>query len=238
MNEATSNMQGAEQRTINVGEILHYLLSHALWIVLVVAVCVGGAFCYTEFMTTPYYKSTVSLYVISAGNNTAGDVTVATYSARDCVGMLQRRPAMEEVIARLGLNMTYEQLSAKTAILYEDESRIIDIVITDADPDRAKLLADTFAEVAKAKMENLMGVDRANYDPANMPLSPAGPSLMKNVVLAAVVGFAAVCLFFIVLYVLDDKVKNEDHIEKELGLSVLGVIPMEEPTRKKGGTAV
>lgn len=238
MNEFEKNDNRSEQRTVDIGEVAKYLLTRALWILLVIAVFAGGAFCYTKFFTEPYYQSTVSLYIVGEGGmNTAGDVTVATYTAKDCKAMLERRPAMESVIANLSLNMTYEQLAAKTSIYCEDDSRIIDITITDTDPAVAKQIADEFAKVAVTKLEGLMDIG-SNYDPANLPAAPAGPSLSKNIVLAAVLGAVLSCLFFVLLYVLDDKIKNEDHIEKELGISVMGVIPYEESLpRAKGGAA-
>ncbi len=238
MNETATNYNQPEQRTVDVGEFLKYLLSRALWIVLVVAIFVGGAFCYTQFFTKPYYQSTVTLYIIGEGGvNTSSDVQVNSSIAKDCKGMLQRRTAMEEVINNLGLGMSYEQLAAKTSFYYEDDSRIIDITITDTDPYIAKKIADEFAEVAKMIVKEQMKLD-ANPSPANLPKAPTGPSLFKNMLLAGIAGGALACLFFVLLYTLDDKIKNEDHIEKELGISVMGVIPYEESLNRTKGGAV
>jgi non-specific protein-tyrosine kinase len=61
-------------------------------------------------------------------------------------------------------------------------------------------------------------------EPANLPVSPVGPRIAQNVMLAAVIGLAlSVCGAFLMEYI-DDTVHSAEEVRKELGLAVIGSI--------------
>jgi polysaccharide biosynthesis transport protein len=62
-------------------------------------------------------------------------------------------------------------------------------------------------------------------DKAALPLSPSTPKLYLNLALALVAGLALGLLLALGLDYLDDSFKSPEDIERELGMTVLGVIP-------------
>ena len=49
---------------------------------------------------------------------------------------------------------------------------------------------------------------------------------MKNTVIVALLGLVAVIGVYVVVFLLDDTIRTEEDVEKYLGLSTVGVIPL------------
>ena len=63
--------------------------------------------------------------------------------------------------------------------------------------------------------------------------SPSSPSLIKNSMIGAMLGFIAACGIIIVLHLLNDTIRTSEDVEKYLGINVLGLIPLEEGVSKR-----
>ena len=73
-----------------------------------------------------------------------------------------------------------------------------------------------------------MGIDKVNVvEEGNYPYYPSGPSINRNIRLGAVGGAVVTALIISLIYLLNDTIKTGDDIEKYLGLTALGVIPLE-----------
>ena len=64
-------------------------------------------------------------------------------------------------------------------------------------------------------------------DKAILPENPIKPNKVMNVLIAFVLGTMIGLFIVFLLEYLDNKIKTTQDIEKHLGLSVIGVIPME-----------
>jgi polysaccharide biosynthesis transport protein len=62
-------------------------------------------------------------------------------------------------------------------------------------------------------------------DKASLPLLPRSPNLLLNLALAVIAGLLAGVLMALGLDYLDDSFKSPEDIERELGMSVIGVVP-------------
>ena len=71
------------------------------------------------------------------------------------------------------------------------------------------------------RIENVDIIDRAQ-----VPISPVGPAKMRNTVLAAFAGGMFAVGLVILLEFLNTKVKTTEDVERYLGLSVIGSIPL------------
>ena len=63
---------------------------------------------------------------------------------------------------------------------------------------------------------------------ASLPSAKSGPSIMKYTLMGAVLGAVLVCGMIILLFLLNDTIRTRDDVEKYLGLSTLGIIPLDE----------
>ena len=76
---------------------------------------------------------------------------------------------------------------------------------------------------------------RPYEETVEVPQTPSNPISKLAILLAALIGAAAVYGVFFVLHLLDDKINDADDVQNILGISVLGEIPNERDvsTHKK-----
>ena len=123
-----------------------------------------------------------------------------------------------------------EDLNALELALRLKESREGSTVhILTMGPQRAADIANCVRNVASQQLESIMDVDAVNlvYE-AEVPERKSGPSVVKNTAIAALLGLLCAVGIFVIIYVLDDTIRTEEDVERHLGLSVLGVIPLDK----------
>lgn len=211
---------------IDIRELFQVVLSRALWIVLVVAVCLTAAFAYTKIAVKPQYRSNDTLYVFRGNGDTPSDVAMATYFAADFSEMITKHAVLDQVIENLSLDMSYGSLLSKIDISYNSESRIIDISVTDAYPMRAQTILEEVCRVAQEQMVTRIGATSITIMHGGITeAEQVGIPLARNMLLAGLVGLVGSVGVIVLIYILDDKIKSPDHIQRVLGVSTLGMIP-------------
>lgn len=229
-----------EELELDLREITAVLLDKIAIIILVSIICTAIAFIYTKFMVSPTYKSSTSIYVTNAQQTESDQVNLSaiqssSYLTKDYVVLTKSRPVLESVIDELKLGMTTDELLGTISVSSATETRIITISATSTDPWKAKSIADAMREAAIEQITRVVGKDTVQkIDDANTPKSPVGPNLKLNLIIGFLAGFVITVIIIIVRYMLDDSIKVEEDVEKYLGISVLGAIPMTEtPDSKK-----
>ncbi len=226
-----------EEELIDLVEIFHLLLRKAWMIIICFVIGAVIAGCYTKFMITPQYSAKSIIYILtnSTSITSMADIQLGTRLTVDFQMLVKTRPALETVIEDMGLNLTYEQLAAKIQTNNPDDSRFLEIIVTDSDPERAKDIANAVSEVAMERIARIMDTEKPNVvEEAVKPQSPISPNLMKNTMMGAIVGAGLMALLIIVLYLMDDTLKTEEDVRKYLKLNTLAAIPV---NKRKGKAA-
>lgn len=224
---------------IDLKEIFFLLLSKAGSIILVGLICALLAIIGTKTLIKPIYQSVTKMYVLSKQNVdslTTSDLQMSSYLTKDYVELIKSRTVTETVIANLDLNLTHEKLLGKMSVSSQSDTRIVSIAVKDADPYVAREIANEIRDTAAEHIKDVMDIEAVNVvDYANVPDHKAGPSAFKNGFLAGVLGVVAMCGIIIVNYMMNDTIKTSEDVERYLGLSTLGVIPMtkEEASKNK-----
>lgn len=226
-----------EEREIDLGEIVHLLLSK-LWIIILS----GVVFCLatvmgTMLLVTPKYESTTKIVVLlkqDSNTLTNQDMQISTSLTKDYVELIKSRTVTEGVIAQLGLDMTHEQLLKKLSVDTPTDTRVVSITIKDTDPYTAAEIANAVRDVASKHIQQVMDIKAVNVvETANIPDEPSSPSLLKSGVIGAALGILLSLAIVVIVYLMNDTVKTPEDVEKYLGLSVLGTIPYASKLGKK-----
>ena len=218
-------MNENDEIEIDLLELIRVILSKLWLVILVTALGVGIAAAATIFFMKPIYKSTSTMYVLTKSTSitSLADIQMGTQLTQDYMVVISSRPVLEKVIDNLGLDMNYEGLKS-----------FLEITVTNNDAFLAKKIVDEVADVSAAKMAEVMETQAPNImDYGTVPEAPSGPSLIKNSLIGAIVGFVLICGLLVLFYLLNDTIKTADDIEKYLGLNTLGLIPLEEGTSKR-----
>ena len=78
-------------------------------------------------MVTPMYQSTSSVYILNRQNQqitSSSDLSSASQLVKDCKELIVRRTVLEQVIEKLGLNMTYEQMAGSVSVGNPTDTRV------------------------------------------------------------------------------------------------------------------
>ena len=222
--------EGGEDE-IDLVELMYRLLEK--WKIIVLA-CILGALIagvYTICFVTPMYTATSKLYVVNAKDSAINlsDLQVGNYLASDYTEVFSNWHVHEMVLERLGLDYTYSQLSNMVSVTNPQDTRILYVAVQSSDPQEAKDLADTYAQVAREFIAVKMDTEQPNiFEEALLPSRPSSPNKSKNVLLGFVIGLVLSCGIIVVQFLMDDRLRSADDIEKYVQLPTLGVMPKQE----------
>lgn len=221
-----------EEIEIDLKDIV-YLLLDKLWIIIFATIiCALFTVIGTKLFIQPKYESTTKLYVINRQDTskiTSADLATGSQLTKDFQILVKSRPVTEQVIAELNLNMTHEQLVSCITVNTPDDSRVLEIIVNYTEPYTAKKLADTLGNVSALKMVSILEMEKANIiEPGNVPYSPVSPNVARNGILGGFLGGFLVTAIFLVRYFMNDSIKSSEDIEKHLGLTILGNIPIDD----------
>ena len=227
-----------DYETIDLLELLGVVRRHIVALLLTTVLAAAAGFAVSKFLMTPQYQAS-ALMIVNTRQDTTANVTsyqlnsasklVSTYSI-----IVKSDTVLNQVIANLGLNMSYETLAGKVGVAAVDDTQVMEITVTDANPDGARQVCEQITQVAPdailtaVEAGSVKVISAASVDP-----DPVSPNVMRNTAIAGVLGLV-VCLGVLFLQVLlDNKINTEEDVTKQLGLNVIGVIPDYENGGKK-----
>lgn len=230
------NLQNNDEIEIDVLELFHVLLDKIWVIILAGAVAALAVVAATILFITPQYQSTTKMYVLikqDSNTLTSQDMQTSLSLTKDYAELIKSRTVTEGVITQLNLDMTHEQLLSKMTVDSATDSRIFSISVRDADPYVACEIANAIRDVAENHIKNVMDIDAVNVvETANIPENKISPSIKKNGLVGGVAGVAIAIAIILITYLSNDTIKTQEDVERYLGLSTLGTIPMSEADRK------
>jgi capsular polysaccharide biosynthesis protein len=152
---------------------------------------------------TPTYEATAVLTVgqkeLSDGKGGLIPLAPSPETLQQLIQMtmiaIDTRPVAEEVIRRLGLELSPDQLLNNLSIEQIESSGLIQLSYPDTDPVRAAKVANAVGRVSSdrvsVKMKNEANNMTANvWEKAEVPGTPASPKPLRNGLIALVVALA------------------------------------------------
>lgn len=229
MNEITESTVSE----LDIQFILLILKRNWRWIVLVTILCAVVGFSFASWVITPQYAASTMLVVNSTANqNTNNTITndqlttaqelVNTYSV-----ILKSDTVTDQVISDLGLKTDADALAKKITVEGVDQTQVLKITVKNPNPQLARNIANDIARVApKVIVATVEAGSVKVVSNAKLDLKPVFPSVPLFAVAGAVIGLIASYLIFLIRELLDNTFDNGDDVEKRLGISVIGVIPV------------
>lgn len=222
--------QQREEIELDLREVFGALL-RKIWVILFVGIIAAlGALLASQFLITKMYESTTKVYVLNKQDNTMvtyTDLQTGTQLTKDYMELVTSRPVTDQVISDLGLVFDSRTLAGMITVQTPQDTRILKITVRDKDPYQARDIANAVREASATHISNVMDIKSVNVvEKANLPERPASPNVMKNTLIGGVLGCFLAVFAVLLLFLLDDTVKTPDDVEKYLGVSVLGSIPV------------
>lgn len=214
---------------IDLVDLFFYFQSKLAIIIAAFVVGAVAAGLITFFFITPKFTATAKLYMVSASSDTLvnlTDLNLGTSLSADYEEVVKIRPIFEDVIKKLDLPYTYEELLRMTTISVVKNTRILTIKVTSTDPDEAYEIANAMAKAAESQVPRLMDTSKPHIiEPAIVPIKKSSPSYSKNIIVGALIGLFIVLGILTAAFVMDDTFNSAEDVEKMFGIMPLTTIP-------------
>ncbi|EJS75283.1 capsular biosynthesis protein [Bacillus cereus] len=226
------------EETISLKDLFHILRKRlAMILSITFGVAIMSAII-SYFFMTPIYQSSTQLLVNQKKQQgaafQAGEIQTNIQLTNTYKVIIKSPVILEEVKNALNLNLSIQDLNNKVDVINSKDSQVIAITVQDKNPQVARDIANTTAEVFKKEIAKIMTVDnvtilsKAEVMENEGPVKPV-PAL--NIAIAAIIGMLLSIGLTFILEFLDNTVKKEEDVESLLGLPVLGVVArMDEET--------
>ncbi len=228
------NAQGFEVQEdeieIDLMEIAQVLLRNLKWIIISTVVAAVLALGGTKLFVTPQYTSSSSIYVLTSTTSLTSftDLQMSASLTSDFQVIATSRPVIETVISALSLDATYEQMLKTISVTNISDTRILTIAVENPDPQLAADISNALSIALCDRIAELMVTDRpTTVETAIAATNPTSPSVRKNTLIGALLGAVLSVGVVMVIYLLDDTIKDASDVEKRLRLNVIAVIPVQ-----------
>ncbi|MBC2240553.1 YveK family protein [Listeria booriae] len=217
------------ESTMTIKDIFDVLKKNVLIILGIMIVCMGAAFCYFKWFVDPKYEAVSQILITqnaqdqnSAVQNSeiqANIQMVNTYSV-----VIKSSKILGDAAERLDDGTTMGDLAKKITVDSVQSSLVINIRVTDKDPERAKLLVKTVTTSFLSITPKMMKVNNIEQLTDIYSVASVGASTKVGVALAMMIGlFIGIVISFLRRF-LDDRFRTEAEIMKRLDVPVVGVI--------------
>ncbi|MBC8509806.1 MAG: polysaccharide biosynthesis tyrosine autokinase [Anaerolineales bacterium] len=153
-------IQTRTDQTFNI-EIRQYisLFQKWAWLLAITTILASVGMYVYDKQQTPIYQASTTIMVVEPPNTQTSvvadylgsDRLVNTYSE-----LFKTRPLLEEVIQRLGLDMSSGALERNIDVELRTETKLLELNVKDIDPNRAAVIANSMIEVLILQNEEMM----------------------------------------------------------------------------------
>lgn len=223
-----------EEMEIDLLKLFRALWKKA-WAIALAAVIFGGVTLgFTALFITPLYKAEALMYVnssdISVGGTkvsiSQGELTAAQSLIKTYAVILGTRSTLNEVIEQSGVTYSYEELKEMITAESVNNTEVFSIAVVSPNPQEAEVLANTIAQILPERISSIVeGTSARIVDYAVVPARKESPSLMKNTLIGALVGFMLACGIIVVQELMDEQIHDSDYLTQTYQIPVLAVIP-------------
>ena len=238
MNE--TNIKEEKEMEIDLLSLFSYLIGK--WKTLLIAAIIGGVLALTYTMLqTPMYQSSSMLLILSRTSDTANnnatastsDFQIGTQLIEDLSVIATSDAVMEEVAKAVQqqnhLTLTTSEITSMVNVKVQDNTRILEISATNADPEVAYTIAETMTTKTSEQMAEITQTNPATViAQPKIADEPVDNGMTKNLAIGILLGLVLVGGIYTVKFLVNDRIQDEDDIEKYLEAGVLAVIPLDK----------
>ena len=220
--------------------ILRILFKNALLIFLVTVLCALIGLGYGVAKVKPTYTASRSVIFRTDMNDTASNVNVITNQASlakiylPVISSVVKSPAIIEKANEVYGNQSDKVYSGNVGVSYKENSLIFTLSYTDKEETLAKEKLKAVIAAAQSELRKYVQAgDVTLIDVQNDSNVRVSNAYGKYVGVCAGVGFVAIVLVVLLIYVLDNTVKDGQEFEELTGLKVIAYIEKDKRKQKE-----
>lgn len=211
------------------------ILRKRIWIIItfVLVACVGAGV-KSYFFTTPIYEANAKLIVNQVYNaDGVPNLDISSIQTNikvisSYMEIIKSSAILDKVVSTYpDLGLTANQLGQSIRVSTANESQVMSLTAAGISSEKAAKTVNAVAKVFQSQIPVIMKVDNVTILSEAKPTEPSKPINVKptmNILISFFVGLLLAIGFVFLLEYLDDTIKSEDELEKELGIPALAVI--------------
>lgn len=226
-----------KEMTIDLLELAYALLDKIWWIIGASVLGAVAALLLTTFMMTPQYQATSKIYVLNSGDTSINlsQIQLGTALTKDYMQVFDNWHVHDAVANRTNVRDKYSNAALRSKLTVENprDTRIISISFTSPDPKEAQAISMAYAIAAQEFIAVKMDMEKPTlFEEAQLPTRPCSPNKARNTITGFMLGLVLSSMIIVLLTLMDDRVRNSEKLQKSLGLSTIGMMPIQEHDRR------
>ena len=219
------------EETIDLLHLLSVLWRKAWLIVLAGILLAGACFGWATFMIPETYSSSVMLYVntetsLAGYSISLSDLNTAKSLVSTYMVILKSRETLLMVLDEAESDRSYQGLSGMITASQVNGTEIFSITVTSTDPEEAARLANAIAVVLPLRVEAIInGASMRLVSGAVVNSAKVGPNITRYTALGLFAGMLLAAIVIIVLDLLNDVIRDEEHILQTYDIPILARVP-------------
>ena len=189
---------------------------HRIWLVLLAGFIVADiAFAITKFLITPMYSSSATMLVVTKETtlSSLADLQLGSQLTNDYEILISSRPVLQQTVEELNLDISYKRLRSMITISNPNDSRMLIISTMQPDPELAKSVVDTVAQISSEYIAEKMEVTAPKIiEEGEVPINQSSPSLLRNTAIGGMLGILAAVFLICVAVILNDSIQKISEI--------------------------
>ena len=223
--------------------------AHALGVVVMILVGLGGAVLYNLTQPTVYQASATGIVSLGQSQDTSdasiGD-GLAKSKATTYAAIATSTKTADRVVKNTGSSDSAGALLANITVSQPAQTALVTVNARADDPAKAARLANAWMTALSEEVAQLENVDPAtdkqglrllsygNSQGASQVLPRSNLNLLAGLVLGVLLGFA----YALIRHQFDRRLRSSEEVEKKFGVSVIGLVPQSSHMRQEGSKAL
>ena len=164
MHQSIKENQHKEKSTDEIITEYAGLLWHWAWLLLLFALIAGLGAYFFSYRQTPYYKAqALAMINVAPSSQEYMSIYYGQQLAESYAQIMTTRPVKDAVATRLGL----QNLPGSIQVSPIENTQLLNVIVTDTDPERAALIANSLVEVFS---EQIQSDQASRYDESKQNL--------------------------------------------------------------------
>lgn len=214
------------------------ILKKNLWLILLCGV-VGGILSgiITKTFVVPQYQSVTKSMVLNQQDSnsiTYSDFQSSTQFIEDYIEVIKSNTVLQEVIDRLQLEESTDELLDIMDVSIINETHILRISVLAESAEKAQKIAECITVTAAEIFTKIMRTDAVDIiDHAILRNRPVRPNFKINILLGVAVGMLVSVINLMIRDLMDDRIYTADNLNDIYEYPVVGTIPYVEMLAKR-----
>ena len=219
---------------INIKDFFDYLKKYIVVIIAIMVTLVCFTFVYDKVIKKPLY-TTYTTIVLVKGDNSSLTGTSEAISQNDVLlnrnlvstysKIINSKLVLKQVIKKLDLDYTVQSLSKNIKVEALEDTEILKISVSDANPEKASNIANTIADIFSMEIKKIYKINNVSViDEAQPSYDVSNNTIKRDVLLAVLVSVFGVSAIVFVMFYFDDTIKYSENLEQEIEMPIVAKV--------------